>query len=173
MDKMAEMPIRNLLLNMGAPMMISMLGQALYNVVDTFFVSHIPNTAQIADMGDKAINALTLAFPIQMLIMALGVGTGVGINAMIAKNLGRGNREQASRTAGNAIFVTLCYFVLIFLFGLTSVKDFIHSQTTDMVIATVYFKKGVGIESNIRYLRNGRPLAAFTPLDYPLSSCRF
>ena len=156
MDKMAEMPIRNLLLNMGAPMMISMLGQALYNVVDTFFVSHIPNTAQIADMGDKAINALTLAFPIQMLIMALGVGTGVGINAMIAKNLGRGNREQASRTAGNAIFVTLCYFVLIFLFGLTSVKDFIHSQTTDMVIATVYFKKGVGIESNIRYLKPER-----------------
>ena len=158
MDKMAEMPIRNLLLNMGAPMMISMLGQALYNVVDPFFVSHIPNTAQIADMGDKAINALTLAFPIQMLIMALGVGTGVGINAMIAKNLGRGNREQASRTAGNAIFVTLCYFVLIFLFGLTSVKDFIHSQTTDMVIISS---------------RNGRPLAAFTPLDYPLSSCRF
>lgn len=215
MDKMAEMPIRNLLLNMGAPMMISMLGQALYNVVDTYFVSHIPNTAQIADMGDKAINALTLAFPIQMLIMALGVGTGVGINAMIAKNLGRGNREQASRTAGNAIFVTLCYFVLIFLFGLTSVKAFIHSQTTDMVIAemgtgkttitmicqlagamtniildpimiygllgcpamgvagaawatvigqfvsliviaTVYFKKGVGIESNIRYLKPER-----------------
>lgn len=113
-NKMAEMPVRNLLLNMGAPMMISMLGQALYNVVDTFFVSHIPDTAQIADMGDKAINALTLAFPIQMLIMALGVGTGVGINAMIAKNLGRGDREQASRTAGNAMFVTLCYFVLIF-----------------------------------------------------------
>ena len=64
-NKMAKMPIKSLLLNMGAPMMISMLGQALYNVVDTFFVSHIPDTAQIADMGDKAINALTLAFPIQ------------------------------------------------------------------------------------------------------------
>lgn len=76
-NKMAEMPVRNLLLNMGAPMMISMLWQALYNVVDTFFVSHIPDTVQIADMGDKAINALTLAFPIQMLIMALGIGTGV------------------------------------------------------------------------------------------------
>lgn len=134
-NKMAEIPVKSLLLNMGAPMMISMLGQALYNVVDTFFVSHIPDTAQIADMGDKAINALTLAFPIQMLIMALGVGTGVGINAMIAKNLGRGDREQASRTAGNAIFVTLCYFMLLFLFGLTSVELFIHSQTMDMVIA--------------------------------------
>ncbi|MDY4969097.1 MAG: MATE family efflux transporter [Lachnospiraceae bacterium] len=134
-NKMAEMPVKSLLLNMGAPMMISMLGQAFYNVVDTFFVSHIPDTAQVADMGDKALNALTLAFPIQMLIMALGVGTGVGINAMIAKNLGRGDREQASRTAGNAIFVTLCYFVLIFLFGLTASEVFIHSQTADAVIA--------------------------------------
>lgn len=134
-NKMAEMPIKSLLLNMGAPMMISMLGQALYNVVDTFFVSHIPDTALVADMGDKAINALTLAFPVQMLIMALGVGTGVGINAMIAKNLGRKDHEQASRTAGNAMLVTLCYFVLIFLFGLTSADAFIHSQTADMVIA--------------------------------------
>ena len=64
-NKMAKMPIKSLLLNMGAPMMISMLGQALYNVVDTFVVSHIPDPAQLADMGDKAINALTLAFPIQ------------------------------------------------------------------------------------------------------------
>ena len=134
-NKMAEMPIKNLLLNMGAPMMISMLGQALYNVVDTFFVSHISDAAQIADMGDKAINALTLAFPIQMLIIALGVGTGVGINAMIAKNLGRGDQKQANRTAGNAIFVTLCYFLLIFLFGLIASEAFIHSQTTDAVIA--------------------------------------
>ncbi len=134
-NKMAEMPIRKLLLNMGAPMMISMLGQALYNVVDTFFVSHIPDTEQISNMGDKAINALTLAFPVQMLIMALGVGTGVGINAMIAKNLGRKDQEQAGRTAGNAIFMTLCYFALIFLFGLTACEGFIHSQTTDAVIA--------------------------------------
>ena len=134
-NKMAEMPVKSLLLNMSAPMMISMLGQALYNVVDTFFVSHISDTAQIADMGDKAINALTLAFPVQMLIMALGVGTGVGINAMVAKNLGRGDREQASRTAGNAMFMTLCYFALIFLFGLTSARAFIYSQTTDTVIA--------------------------------------
>ena len=132
---MAEIPVKGLLLNMGAPMMISVLGQALYNVVDTFFVSHIPDTALIVDMGDKTINALTLAFP--MLIMALGVGTGVGINAMIAKNLGRGDREQASRTAGNAMLVTLCYFVLIFLFGLSSAKVFIHSQTTDAAIVEI------------------------------------
>ena len=134
-NKMAEIPVKGLLLNLGAPMMISVLGQALYNVVDTFFVSHIPDTALIVDMGDKTINALTLAFP--MLIMALDVGTGVGINAMIAKNLGRGDREQASRTAGNAMLVTLCYFVLIFLFGLSSAKVFIHSQTTDAAIVEI------------------------------------
>lgn len=134
-NKMAEMPVKTLLLNMGAPMMLSMLGQALYNVVDTFFVSHIPDTAQIVDMGDKAINALTLAFPIQMLIVALGVGTGVGINAMVARNLGRGDREQASRTAGNAIFAALFYSAFMLLFGLSASGVFIHSQTADATIA--------------------------------------
>ena len=134
-NKMAEMPVKKLLLNMGAPMMISMLGQALYNVVDTFFVSRIPDTAQAAAMGDKAINALTLAFPVQMLIVALGVGTGVGLNATVARNLGRGDREQASRTAGNALFLTLCYFAAMLLFGLTAAEGFIRSQTSDPIIA--------------------------------------
>ena len=69
-----------------------------------------------------------------MLIMALGVGTGVGINATVAKNLGRGDRAQASRTAGNAIFVTICYFAAIFLFGMTATEAFIRSQTADPVI---------------------------------------
>lgn len=71
--KMAQMPVKKLLLNMGTPMMISMLGQALYNVVDTFFVSHIPDTAAVADMGDKAINALTLAWALSMLPNAADV----------------------------------------------------------------------------------------------------
>ena len=133
--KMAQMPVKKLLLNMGTPMMISMLGQALYNVVDTFFVSHIPDTAAVADMGDKAINALTLAFPIQMLIVALGVGTGVGINATVAKNLGQGDHKQASRTAGNAVFLALCYFAAMLLFGLTCSRAFIGSQTGDALIA--------------------------------------
>ena len=71
--KMAQMPVKKLLLNMGTPMMISMLGQALYNVVDTFFVSHIPDTAAVADMGDKAINSLTLAWALSMLPNAADV----------------------------------------------------------------------------------------------------
>lgn len=134
-NKMGVMPVPRLLLNMGLPMMISMLGQALYNVVDTFFVSHIPSTAAIPDIGDKAINALTLAYPIQMLIIAFGVGTGVGINALLSRNLGTGNREQANKIAGNALIISLIYFAVTFLFGIFGAKAFILSQTKDPVIA--------------------------------------
>ena len=133
--KMADMPVKKLLLNMGIPMMISMLGQALYNVVDTYFVSYIPDTAQVTNMGDKAINALTLAFPVQLIIVALGVGTGVGINAMVARNLGRNDKERAARTAGNALFMAVCYFAVMALFGIFAAKNFIGSQTKDPVIA--------------------------------------
>lgn len=137
------MPVPRLLMNMGGPMMISMLGQALYNVVDSYFVSHMQDTAAITAMGDKAVNALTLAFPIQMLIMAVGVGTGVGINAGLARSLGRKDRERASRTAGNALLVSACYYLAILCFGLFGARAFILSQTADPVIADmaiVYLK---------------------------------
>lgn len=136
-SKMGTMPVPKLLFQMGAPIMLSMLGQALYNVVDSFFVSHIPATAQVADMGDKAINALTLAFPVQMLIIALGVGTGVGVNAVLSGSLGRGDREGACKAAGNAVFVSGCYYLLILLFGLCFVPAFIGSQTNDPVVAAL------------------------------------
>lgn len=122
-NKMGIMPIPKLLLNMGLPMMISMLGQALYNVVDTFFVSHMPDTAGIEDIGDKAINALTLAYPVQMLIIAFGVGTGVGINALLSRTLGEGNKEKAGKIAGNAITVSLIYFAVTALFGILGAKS--------------------------------------------------
>lgn len=134
-NKMGTMPVPKLLLNMGVPMMLSMVGQALYNLVDTFFVSQIPDTEQIAEMGDKAINALTLAYPIQMLMIALMVGIGIATNTMLSQNLGQKNRERASRTAGNAVMLSLCFFVLMFLFGLFGAKAFIESQTKDAVIA--------------------------------------
>ena len=134
-NKMAVMPIPTLLISMGAPMMLSMLTQAFYNVVDTFFVSHIPDTAAVSHMGDKAINALTLAFPIQMLITCLGVGTGVGTGAALAMYFGRGDRERADKTAGNATLITFCYYAAILLFGIFGAHAFIHSQTTDPVIA--------------------------------------
>jgi len=133
-NKMGIMPIPRLLLNMGLPMMISMLGQALYNVVDTFFVSHMPDTSGIENIGDKAINALTLAYPVQMLIIAFGVGTGVGINAQLSRTLGEGNKEKANKIAGNAIAISLIYFIITALFGIFGAKAFILSQTKDPVI---------------------------------------
>lgn len=141
-NKMSAMAIPKLLLNMGLPMMLSMLGQAFYNIVDTFFVSRITDAA-ITDMGDKAINALTLAFPIQLVIVALGVGAGVGVNAMLSRNLGKGDRDAAGKVAGNALTVSLLYFIGIALFGIFGAKAFIHSQTNDPVIA----------DMAIRYLR--------------------
>lgn len=133
-NKMGSMPVPRLLLNMGVPMILSMLGQALYNMVDSFFVSRIPDTAQVAEMGDKAINALTLAYPIQMLMIALMVGIGIASNTMMAQSLGRKDRERGNRVAGNAMLIGLCIFAVIFLFGLFGAEAFIASQTTDPVV---------------------------------------
>lgn len=97
-NKMAEMPVKKLMLSMGMPMILSMMLQAVYNIVDSAFVG------RIADVGEDALNALTLAFPVQMLMVAVSIGTGVGMGAAVSMQLGRKNREQASAAAGNAVF---------------------------------------------------------------------
>ena len=112
-NRMGTVPIPKLMISMGAPMMLSMFVQALYNIVDSLYVSHIPDTAGIVNAGDKAVAALTLAFPIQMLITSLCVGTGVGVNAALSRSLGQGNRERASRIAGNAVVLSVLYYLLI------------------------------------------------------------
>ena len=134
-NPMGTVPVPKLMISMAAPMMLSMLVQALYNIVDSLYVSYIPDTAVIVDAGDKAVAALTLAFPVQLLIVALCTGTGVGINASLSRSLGEGNRKQASKIAGNAIVLSLAYFVLILLFGLFGVEAYINSQTTDPITA--------------------------------------
>ena len=128
-NRMGTMPIPKLMITMGAPMMLSMLVQALYNVVDSLYVSYIPDTAGIVNAGDSAVAALTLAFPVQMLITSLCVGTGVGVNAALSRSLGQGNRKLASRIAGNAIVLSLFYFLLIAAFGLFATVPYIRSQT--------------------------------------------
>ena len=90
-----------------------------------------------------AVNALTLAFPVQMLMVAVGVGTGVGINAILSRSLGEGNRQKAANIAGNSIFLGLCMFILYFLFGIFGVEAYIKSQTSDPII----------IEMSVEYLR--------------------
>ena len=97
--KMAETPVNKLMLSMGIPMIISMVLQAFYNIVDSAFVSNMK------EGGEAALNALTLAFPVQMLMVAVSIGTGVGTNALLTKSLGQGDRKRAARIAGNAEFL--------------------------------------------------------------------
>lgn len=128
-NKMATMPVNKLMISMGIPMIISMMLQAVYNIVDSAFVANIEGT------GEMALNALTLAFPIQMLMVAVGIGTGVGVNALLAKNLGMGDREKASKVAGNGIFLMAVIYVVFMLFGFLGTKVYINSQTKNLVIA--------------------------------------
>lgn len=134
MNKMGVEPIPKLMLSMGIPMILSMALQALYNIVDSYFVSCMPDTEAIKNMGDYAVNALTLAFPIQMLMVAIGVGTGVGINALLSKSLGEGNQKKASQIAGNSIFLGICMYVVFVLFGIFGIGIYMRSQTSDPII---------------------------------------
>ena len=128
-NKMATMPVSRLMINMGLPMIISMMLQAVYNIVDSAFV------ANIKDVGEMALNALTLAFPVQMLIIAIGIGTGVGVNALLAKCMGQNDLEKASKTAGNGVFLMAVIYVVVSLFGLLGTECYIASQTKNPVIA--------------------------------------
>ena len=132
-NRMGTVPIPKLMISMGAPMMLSMFVQALYNIVDSLYVSHIPDTAAIVNAGDRAVAALTLAFPVQMLITSLCVGTGVGVNAALSRSLGQGNRQRASHIAGNAVVLSLLYYLIIAAFGLFATEAFIRSQTDNPV----------------------------------------
>ncbi|MBO5145721.1 MAG: MATE family efflux transporter [Lachnospiraceae bacterium] len=122
-NRMGTMPVNKLMLSMGLPMVLSMMLQAVYNIVDSAFVSNMPEN------GEMALNALTLAFPVQMLMVAIGIGTGVGTNALLAKSIGQGNRQKASQVAGNAIFLAIVIYVVYLLFGIFGVKPYIASQT--------------------------------------------
>ncbi|MCD7812187.1 MAG: MATE family efflux transporter [Ruminococcus sp.] len=121
-DKMWTMPVNKLMLSMGIPIMLSMMLQAVYNIVDSAFVSNMKEN------GQEALTALGLAFPMQMLMVAVGIGTGVGANALVAKCLGQGDKKRASRAAGNAIFMAAVIYVIFLLFGLFGVKLYISSQ---------------------------------------------
>ena len=114
-NKMGVMPVNKLLLGMSIPMMISMLVQAMYNIVDSIFVSNL---------SQDALTALTLAFPIQILIIAVGSGTGVGVNAVLSKALGEKNIKKANNAAANGIFLAICSTLVFVLIGLFAVKPF-------------------------------------------------
>ncbi len=127
-DKMGQTPVKKLMMVMGVPMIISMVLQALYNIVDSAFISNM------AENGEAALNALTLAFPLQMLMVAIGIGTGVGTNVLTAKSLGQGDKEKASRVAGNAQFLALIIYIIFVLFGIFGVPFYISTQTNNQMI---------------------------------------
>ena len=130
---MGTMSINPLLIKLSVPMMVSMLVQALYNVVDSIFVSHV---------SESALTAVSLAFSLQNVMIAVGVGTGVGVNALLSKSLGEKDQYRANKTAENGIFLAFCSFAVFFVIGLTCMKPYFYAQTNDAEIA----------QQGIRYL---------------------
>lgn len=124
-NKMGVMPVNQLLISMSLPMMLSMLVQALYNIVDSVFVSRI---------DENALTAVSLAFPIQTLMIALGAGTGVGINALLSKSLGEKDFEKANKSAINGVFLALVSYLVFLLVGIFVTGPFYLSQTKDAQI---------------------------------------
>lgn len=143
-NKMATMKMPKLLLNMGLPMIISMILQAVYNVVDTIFVVNKEG------LGQTANQALTFAFPIQILLIAIGVGTGVGINAILSKSLGEKDRILAGKICGNGIFLSMVICLLFVIFGLFFTRPYMKYMARN--IDESVFNKQVVIDMGTDYL---------------------
>lgn len=126
-NKMGVMPVNKLLVSMSLPMMISMLVQALYNIVDSIFVSRIE---------EDALTAVSMAFPLQTLMIGVSVGTCIGVNALLSKALGEKNFERADKTAMNGVFLAAVSYLVFLVVGLTCVRPFYESQTDSVNIIT-------------------------------------
>lgn len=127
-NKMETMQVNKLLITMEAPMVLSMLIGALYNVVDSLFVSHY---------GENALSAVSLAFPIQNIIIATGTGIGVGINALLSRFLGEKKQKKVNQTALHGIILGIGFYILVLLFGIFCVKGFYMVQTNDTEIISM------------------------------------
>ena len=123
---MGTMDVNPLLIKLSIPMMISMLVQALYNVVDSIFVARV---------SENALTAVSLAFSLQNMMFAVGIGTGVGVNALLSKSLGEKNQSRANKTAENGLFLALCSYLVFLVLGLTVVRPYFYAQTADADIA--------------------------------------
>ena len=124
-NKMGTMTVNKLLISMSLPMIISMLVQALYNVIDSMFVAQI---------SENALTAVSLAFPLQSLMIAVGVGTGVGVNAVLSKSLGQKDFESANKAASNGIILSFLSYVIFALIGVFLTGVFFKSQTSNVEI---------------------------------------
>lgn len=126
-NKLAEAPMNRLVWSISFPLMLSMLIQSLYNIVDGIFVARI---------SEQALNATSLAYPVQMLMIAVSVGTGVGINALLSQTLGRGERDKVANVAGNGLFSALCGSLAFVVLGLVAVRPFLRIFTSDPEVLT-------------------------------------
>lgn len=133
-NKMGVMPINKLLLSMSLPMMASMLIQALYNIVDSIFVARV---------SENALSAVSLAYPVQTLMIALLGGTSVGMNALLSRSLGEKDQEKVNQVATNTVFVAVMIYFILLVMGIFLVEPFFYSQTSDPEI----------VEYGIEYLR--------------------
>ncbi len=153
-----------LIWKIGLPMIVSMVLQALYNVVDTAFVINM------GELGVKANLALTYAFPVQIFMIAIGVGTGIGINALLSKSLGEKDENKVSKVTGNGIFLMMVIYLLFLLLGLTASRSFIAMQSSGeeevikmgeeyLLIVTTLSLGSVGFTIFERFLQaNGKAL---------------
>lgn len=124
-NKMGVMPVNKLLISMSLPMMVSMLVQALYNIVDSIFVAQI---------CENALTAVSMAFPLQTLMIGVSIGTCIGVNAILSKALGEKNFERANKAAVNGLFLAFVSYVVFLIIGIFAVGPFYRSQTTDAEI---------------------------------------
>jgi len=130
-NKMGVMPVGKLLINISVPMMCSMLVQALYNIVDSIFVSRI---------CEDALTAVSMAFPLQAVLISMGAGMGVGVNALVSRALGEKNGERAGRVAEHGVFLSLCTYIVFLVVGLTCVRPFYTGQTDNQAIIEYGFQ---------------------------------
>lgn len=133
-NKMGVLPVRKLVVQMALPMMISMLVQAFYNFVDSVFVGYI---------SENALTAVSLAFPVQNLMIAVATGTGVGMNALLSMRLGQKNSKAVNETAMNGLFLSVCSAIVFVILGFTIPEFYFKSQTSDLEI----------IDYGVKYLR--------------------
>ena len=121
-NKMGTMPIPKLLFTMSLPLILSMLVQALYNIVDSVFVAQI---------NENALTAVSLAFPIQNLMISVASGTGVGVNALLSKSLGEKEMDKVHKAANNGVLLAICSYLVFAVIGLVGSRAFFATQTTD------------------------------------------
>ena len=124
-NKMAVKPILPLLITMGLPAMLSMFIQSMYNIIDSMFVAQI---------SEDALTAVSLAFPIQNVILAVAVGTGVGVNSMIARKLGEGNKEEANKVVSHGVLLAILSALVFVVFAFVGAKPFFKAYTSSPVI---------------------------------------